>query len=59
MKRIAPCLLMVLLAATAAAWAETFYLSPDVPTDLAGQTRLPWEVTRHGSGGYTTMSTLA
>lgn len=30
--------------------AQSFYLTPDIPTDLGGTTFLPWEVVRHHSG---------
>jgi hypothetical protein len=35
------------------ALAQSFYLSPDVPTNLGGTTYMPWDVVRNDSGTYT------
>lgn len=50
-------LLLGALAAVALStpvWAASFYLVPDVPSDLgpAGTTFLPWEIVRRDAGGY-------
>jgi len=38
--------------------AESFYFTPDVPTDLAGTTYLPWQVVLHDGSGYSVALTL-
>ena len=34
------------------AMAQSYYLSPDVPTSLGGTTYLPWDVVRNDAGSY-------
>jgi hypothetical protein len=50
MRRLMP-LLVVLALAGPPAMAQSYYFSPDVPTDLTGATYLPWEVVRKDSPG--------
>ena len=50
MRKLVP-LLIVLGVAVLPARAQTYYFSPDVPTDLAGATYLPWEVVRKDAPG--------
>lgn len=45
-------LLMTVLLAATSAGAQSFFFSADVPADLGGVTRLPWEVVRSDSGSY-------
>jgi len=52
MKRLLP-LMMVLGMLGPPALAQSFYLSPDVPTNLGGTNYMPWEVVRNDSGAYT------
>ena len=45
-------LLAVLALAGLPAGAVSLYIVPDVPTDLAGTTYLPWDVVRYDAGVY-------
>lgn len=55
--------LLILLAglwiACSSALGISFYISPDVPTDLAATTYLPWEIVRNDSGVYTLKLSLS
>ena len=42
----------------APAEAASFYVAPDVPTDLGGTTYLPWEIVRNDSGAYSSLPLL-
>ncbi len=57
MKRFIP-LLVILGIAGSPVLAQSYYISPDVPTDLAGSTYLPWEIVRVDSGAYSLRLTL-
>ena len=51
-------LLLAVSCSALGAAADSFYLSPDVPTDAGAGTWLPWEVVRNDSGTYLTGSTF-
>jgi len=58
MKRLIP-LLVALGIAGLPALASSYYFSPDVPTDLAGNTYLPWQIVRNDSGTFNAPAVLA
>jgi hypothetical protein len=58
MKRLIP-LLVALGIAGLPALASSYYFSPDVPTDLAANTYLPWQIVRNDSGTFTAPAVLA
>jgi len=58
MRRLIP-LLLILGVAVLPALAASYYFSPDVPTDLAGTTYLPWMIVRNDSGIFTAPAVLA
>jgi hypothetical protein len=58
MRRLIP-LLLILGIAGLPALASSYYFSPDVPTDLAGNTYLPWQIVRNDSGVFTAPAALA
>lgn len=58
MRRLIP-LLLILGIAVLPALASSYYFSPDVPTDLAGTTYLPWMIVRNDSGTFTAPAVLA
>lgn len=51
MKRLGVLLLVLGVVATPAV-AQSYFFSPDVPTDLSGTTYLPWNIVRNDSGVY-------
>jgi hypothetical protein len=51
MRRLIP-LLIVLGITGPPALAASFYFCPDVPTDRAGTTYMPWNIVRNDSGAY-------
>ncbi len=52
MKKRLIALLVILGIAGLPALAQSYYFSPDVPTDLGGTTYLPWEVVRYDPGTF-------
>lgn len=58
MRRLIP-LFLILGVAASPALAASYYFSPDVPTDLAGTTYLPWMIVRNDSSAFTAPAALA